>query len=69
MLSTYLFNTYSNAQRVLTNQILFIALKMIPSHVTRRPNGTETGTFLALDLGGTNFRVCEITLEGNGITR
>lgn len=22
-------------------------------------------TFLALDLGGTNLRVCEVTLEGN----
>ncbi|KAJ3103087.1 hexokinase A [Phlyctochytrium planicorne] len=44
-------------------------LKMIPSHVVRRPKGTETGTFLALDLGGSNFRVCEVTLEGNGITR
>ncbi|KAJ3409739.1 hexokinase A [Chytridiales sp. JEL 0842] len=44
-------------------------LKMIPTHVTRRPNGTETGTFLALDLGGSNFRVCEVTLEGNGISR
>ncbi|KAJ3191516.1 hexokinase A, partial [Irineochytrium annulatum] len=44
-------------------------LKMIPSHVIRRPQGTEVGTFLALDLGGSNFRVCEVTLEGNGIAR
>ncbi|KAJ1553137.1 hexokinase A [Cladochytrium tenue] len=44
-------------------------LKMIPSHVIRRPNGNEVGSFLALDLGGSNFRVCEVTLEGNGITR
>ncbi|KAJ3097266.1 hexokinase A [Phlyctochytrium planicorne] len=44
-------------------------LKMIPSHVTSRPNGTETGSYLALDLGGSNFRVCEVTLEGNGIAR
>ena len=26
------------------------------------PTGYETGTFLALDMGGTNLRVCEITL-------
>ncbi len=26
------------------------------------PDGYETGTFLALDMGGTNLRVCEITL-------
>lgn len=31
------------------------------------PDGTETGTFLALDMGGTNLRVCEISLlEENG---
>lgn len=26
------------------------------------PTGYETGTYLALDMGGTNLRVCEITL-------
>jgi hexokinase len=26
------------------------------------PTGDETGTFLALDMGGTNLRVCEIIL-------
>jgi len=26
------------------------------------PDGEEQGTFLALDMGGTNLRVCEITL-------
>lgn len=26
------------------------------------PDGYETGTYLALDMGGTNLRVCEITL-------
>ena len=26
------------------------------------PTGYETGTFLALDMGGTNLRVCEVTL-------
>ena len=30
------------------------------------PTGQETGTFLALDLGGTNLRVCEVVLEGHG---
>ncbi|THH21035.1 hypothetical protein EW146_g441 [Bondarzewia mesenterica] len=29
------------------------------------PDGTETGTFLALDLGGTNLRVCQVELHGN----
>ncbi|KAF9157446.1 glucokinase [Actinomortierella ambigua] len=39
-------------------------LAMIPTYVTGRPNGTERGCYLALDLGGTNLRVCLITLKG-----
>ena len=35
-------------------------MKMIPSFVDRRPNGLEQGSFLALDLGGTNFRVVQV---------
>jgi len=42
------------------------AMAMIPTFVTSVPNGTETGTFLAVDLGGTNLRVCEVVLYGNG---
>ncbi|GAA6011879.1 hypothetical protein JCM11491_000088, partial [Sporobolomyces phaffii] len=38
---------------------------MIPSYIQQIPNGTEKGTFLALDLGGTNLRVCEVTLLGD----
>jgi len=44
-------------------------LKMLPSYVTRRPTGNEQGNFLALDLGGTNFRVCLVTLAGAGQVR
>ncbi|MFH4978776.1 hypothetical protein AB6A40_005485 [Gnathostoma spinigerum] len=40
------------------------SIKMLPSYVRAIPNGTERGDFLALDLGGTNFRVLLITLEG-----
>ncbi|KAK2854161.1 hypothetical protein Q5P01_006822 [Channa striata] len=32
------------------------AVKMLPSFVCRTPDGTERGKYLALDLGGTNFR-------------
>lgn len=39
---------------------------MIPSFVTGRPTGQEKGRYLALDLGGTNLRVCEFELKGNG---
>lgn len=40
-------------------------MPMIPAFVTGVPNGTEKGTFLAIDLGGTNFRVCSVTLNGD----
>ncbi|KAI9841240.1 MAG: glucokinase [Sclerophora amabilis] len=40
-------------------------LSQIPTYVTAVPNGTEEGVFLAVDLGGTNFRVCSIQLHGN----
>ncbi len=39
-------------------------IKMLPSFVRSVPNGTEAGNFLALDLGGTNFRVLLIRLDG-----
>ncbi|KFW92000.1 Hexokinase-2, partial [Phalacrocorax carbo] len=32
-------------------------VKMLPTYVCSTPDGTEKGDFLALDLGGTNFRV------------
>ncbi|KAJ1726239.1 hypothetical protein LPJ61_005327 [Coemansia biformis] len=41
------------------------ALPMIPTFVNRRPTGKETGHFLALDLGGTNLRVCQVELRGD----
>ncbi|CAI2164954.1 17079_t:CDS:2 [Funneliformis geosporum] len=39
---------------------------MVPSYVTGVPTGKEVGTFLALDLGGTNLRVCLIKLGSDG---
>lgn len=39
-------------------------LKMLPSFVRAVPNGTEKGDYLALDLGGTNFRVLLVRLNG-----
>lgn len=39
-------------------------IKMFPTYVRDVPNGTEKGKFLALDLGGTNFRVLLIELDG-----
>uniref|UniRef100_A0A914D7C4 Phosphotransferase n=1 Tax=Acrobeloides nanus TaxID=290746 RepID=A0A914D7C4_9BILA len=38
------------------------AIKMLPSYVRGLPDGTERGEFLALDLGGTNFRALWVHL-------
>ncbi|WPG97957.1 putative glucokinase [Acrodontium crateriforme] len=40
-------------------------MSQIPTYVTAVPNGTENGLYMAVDLGGTNFRVCSIQLHGN----
>ncbi|KAL7284867.1 hexokinase [Trametes coccinea BRFM310] len=39
---------------------------MIPTYVFGWPSGKETGNYLAVDLGGTNLRVCLVTLQGDG---
>lgn len=44
------------------------SLKMIPAYVDR-PTGEEKGLFMALDVGGTNFRILELELKGNGVSR
>ncbi|KAI3923553.1 hypothetical protein MKW92_028715 [Papaver armeniacum] len=41
-------------------------LKMLPSYVYSFPTGKEKGVFYALDLGGTNFRVLRVQLDGEG---
>ncbi|KAK6359834.1 hexokinase A, variant 2 [Orbilia brochopaga] len=38
------------------------SIPMNPTWVLSNPTGAETGTYLALDMGGTNLRVCEIEL-------
>lgn len=38
-------------------------IKMLPTYVRAIPDGTEIGDFLALDLGGTNFRVLLISIN------
>ena len=42
-----------------------VKVKMLVTYVHSLPDGSEEGDFLAIDLGGTNFRVlriCESTL-------
>ena len=41
------------------------SLSQIPTYVTGVPNGTEKGLYMAVDLGGTNFRVCSVNLNGD----
>lgn len=40
-------------------------IKCFPTYVSKLPTGQETGRFLALDLGGTNFRVLQIDIGDN----
>ncbi|XP_014858494.1 PREDICTED: hexokinase-2-like [Poecilia mexicana] len=42
------------------------AVKMLPTYVLSTPDGTEQGEFLALDLGGSNFRILLVKVKGNG---
>ena len=43
------------------------SLAMMPAYLGR-PSGRERGVFLALDFGGTNVRVAEVSLDGAGRT-
>uniref|UniRef100_A0A8C3KQ44 Hexokinase-2 n=2 Tax=Calidris pygmaea TaxID=425635 RepID=A0A8C3KQ44_9CHAR len=44
-------------------------VKMLPTFVRSTPDGTEDGDFLALDLGGTNFRVLRVKVSDNGLQK
>ncbi|NXR88159.1 HXK3 protein, partial [Hypocryptadius cinnamomeus] len=44
------------------------SVRMLPTYVNHTPDGTEQGDFLALDLGGTNFRVLVVRITEDGIT-
>ncbi|XP_076006850.1 hexokinase-2 [Genypterus blacodes] len=39
------------------------SVKMLPAYVRATPDGTECGDFLALDLGGSNFRVLLVRVQ------
>ena len=43
------------------------SVKMLPTYVRAIPDGTEEGDFLALDLGGSNFRVLLISLSNGEV--
>ncbi|KAL6113233.1 hkdc1 [Pungitius sinensis] len=45
-------------------------LKMLPTHVRSTPDGSEKGEFLALDLGGSRFKVLQVKVgEAMGINK
>ncbi|PVG00891.1 putative hexokinase [Serendipita vermifera] len=41
-------------------------IPMFPTWVFGTPVGSEKGDYLALDMGGTNLRVCLVSLQGSG---
>ncbi len=41
------------------------SMKCFPTYVTKLPTGKEKGKFMALDLGGTNFRIMVVQLQGD----
>ncbi|XP_014641567.1 PREDICTED: hexokinase-3 isoform X1 [Ceratotherium simum simum] len=43
------------------------SLRMLPTYVRATPDGSERGDFLALDLGGTNFRVLLVRVATGGV--
>ncbi|XP_023572249.1 hexokinase-3 isoform X2 [Octodon degus] len=43
------------------------SLRMLPTYVRATPDGSERGDFLALDLGGTNFRVLLVRVAEGGV--
>ncbi|XP_069901377.1 hexokinase-3 isoform X1 [Globicephala melas] len=43
------------------------SLRMLPTYVRDTPDGSERGDFLALDLGGTNFRVLLVHVATGGV--
>ncbi|KAM5217240.1 hexokinase-3 isoform 3-T3 [Hipposideros larvatus] len=43
------------------------SLRMLPTYVRATPDGSERGDFLALDLGGTNFRVLLVHVATAGV--
>ena len=41
------------------------SVKCFPTYIDELPTGKEDGKFLALDLGGTNFRIVLIDIDEN----
>lgn len=63
-LIVFLFSRVNNAIFRFSEETAVV--KMLPSFIRATSVGKESGEFLALDLGGSNFRVLLITLHGDG---
>ncbi|KII62862.1 Hexokinase [Thelohanellus kitauei] len=50
------------------DSFLYHPIKMLNTHLMVVPNGSETGRFVALDLGGTNLRILAISVVGGGLS-
>ncbi|KAJ6220233.1 hypothetical protein RDWZM_006045 [Blomia tropicalis] len=61
--SALLLKELNEGLRRETNPIA--SIKMYPTYVRDVPDGSEKGKFMALDLGGTNFRVLVIDIDGD----
>ncbi|CAG9855673.1 unnamed protein product [Phyllotreta striolata] len=62
-LDNYMETFLDNIQRGLKKTTNACAsVKCFPTYVQNLPDGTENGKFLALDLGGSNFRILMITI-------
>lgn len=61
-----LLNLSSGFQRQLNEALICNPKCMLPSYNHQLPNGKERGRFLALDLGGSTFRIALIDLQGEG---
>ncbi|MBW0499840.1 hypothetical protein O181_039555 [Austropuccinia psidii MF-1] len=58
-------NQAKNLQQNAKTQDTDYLIPMLPTFIHDVPHGNEKGTFLALDLGGTNLRICQVNLNGD----
>jgi len=52
-----------------SDEIIDNDLAMFPTYVHHEPSGKESGEYLVVDLGGSNFRVSHVMIEGRNRMR
>ncbi|GAM84129.1 hypothetical protein ANO11243_021210 [Dothideomycetidae sp. 11243] len=62
----HLHNLSSRLKAEMKDRLQSSDISMLPSYHHTLPSGHEQGTFLALDVGGSNFRLALIELNGKG---